>query len=82
MARDVSTKAICDDGFSITPHDTNELTSAPAFVYVGTTGDVKVKSLGGTDLTFANVPAGVTLPIKVVMVYSTGTTASDLVAIY
>jgi hypothetical protein len=36
----------------------------------------------GTDVTFANVPTGTKLPVRVSKVKATGTTASSIVALY
>lgn len=49
-------------------------------LYVGTGGDVKVKTVGGQDATFKNVPNGTWLPVQVIKVYLTGTTAADMIA--
>lgn len=49
-------------------------------LYVGTSGDVTVTMYGGGDVTFANVPAGTILPIRVSVVKDTST-ASDMVAL-
>ena len=52
-------------------------------LYVGTTGDVTVKSAkqgpGGATVTFTAVPAGGIIPLAVCMVMSTGTTANNIV---
>lgn len=52
-------------------------------LYVGVTGDVTVVSKrdGGTHL-FKAVPAGALLPIAVVQVKATGTTATNILALY
>lgn len=50
------------------------------YLYVGTGGDVKVDTMNGNTVTYANVPSGKDMPILVTKVYSSGTTASDLVA--
>ena len=70
---------------TISPSDSTAIQAC--FVYVGTGGDVAVlgvqEGLGGgdTSVTLKNVPSGSLLPVKVVKVYQTGTTASDLVAV-
>lgn len=46
------------------------------YLYIGGTGNVSVVTLGGDTITFAGVPAGTTLPIQVVKLRSTGTTAT------
>lgn len=52
-------------------------------LYVGTGGDVKVTMAGnGQVVTFKNVPDGCFMPIFVKRVWSTGTTATDILALY
>jgi len=51
-------------------------------IYVGIGGDIKARSLTGGLVTFVNVPGGTILPVQVDMVYSTGTVATDLIALY
>lgn len=46
------------------------------YLYIGGTGNVSVVTLGGDTITFAGVPAGTTLPIQVVKLRATGTTAT------
>ncbi len=50
-------------------------------LYIGTTGDVTVNAIGGgTNITFSSVPVGF-FPVLVTRVYSSGTTASNIVAV-
>ncbi len=65
---------------SVTPHDTNNIESTRG-LYVGVSGDVKVVMLDGTTITFANLAAGVIHPLQVVRVFSTGTAATNIVAL-
>lgn len=66
------------DAFAVTPSD---VTTQPAnALYVGTTGNVAVVTEAGTTVTFSNVPVGI-LPIRVIQVLSTGTTASNIVGL-
>lgn len=67
--------------FAVTPHNSNELTYVTKALYVGTTGDVKVTMYDGTAVTFTAVPAGAILPICVKVIWSTGTTASNIVGL-
>lgn len=60
---------------AVTVHDTNALTTPYRFLYVGATGNVKVTTVGGADITFTNVPVGY-LWVSVIRVWSTGTTVS------
>ena len=52
------------------------------FLYVGGTGNVSVITLGNDQITFNGVPAGTTLPIQVVKLRSTGTTATLINALW
>jgi len=50
-------------------------------LYVGVSGDVKVKMASGKDVVFTAVPVGF-MPIQVTKVYSTGTAATNIVALW
>jgi hypothetical protein len=69
---------------AVTPHDTNDLTTYAKALYVGGAGDVKVIPVENADaspITFVDVPAGTILPVSVRRVYSTGTVATDIIAL-
>lgn len=66
---------------TITPSNTVNLAN-PSVVYVGSTGNVRVLTAQGDDVTFVNVPAGAVMPVQVIRVYATNTTATNLVGIY
>lgn len=51
-------------------------------LYVGGTGNVSVVTIGGDSIIFNSVPAGTTLPIQVIRVRSTGTTATSINALW
>ena len=51
-------------------------------LYVGTAGDVTARVADGGVITFRNVPAGTILPISLLGVNTTGTTAADMVALF
>ena len=63
-------------GFTITKSDTARISKC--YVYVGGTGNVRVLTADGSDLTYVGVPAGTTLPMSVVKVFSTDTTATSM----
>jgi len=69
-------------GQEVTPHDTTALSGKTRGLYVGGAGDVTVTMHNGSDLTFVGVPAGTILPIVVTHVKSTGTDATDIVALF
>lgn len=56
--------------------------SEPERLYVGGAGDVIVTTLKGTTVTFKAVPVGTVLPIACSAVVKTGTTASNLLALF
>lgn len=81
---------------AVTPSDTKDVTNATGDaasqyakgLYIGVSGDVTAvlagdngNSLAGTAVTFKAVPVGM-LPIQVRRVMATGTTATNIVALY
>jgi hypothetical protein len=67
---------------AITPSNTTDLTVYARGIYVGVGGNITVDMTdSGTNITFLAVPQGTILPIQVKRVYSTGTTATNLVAL-
>lgn len=66
---------------AVTPSDTVNLDS-PSVIYVGANGSVKVRTAQGDDTTFVGLSAGQTIPVQVIRVFSTGTTATSLIRIY
>ena len=70
------------DAADVTPSDSTDHSGNPfRSLYVGTAGDVAVETEGGTAITFHNVPGGAVLPVRVVKVMSTNTTASDIIGL-
>lgn len=65
---------------AITPNDGADLAKVTRGIGVQNAGNLKVTRPDGTAVTIA-VPAGV-LPIRAARVWSTGTTATGLVAFY
>ncbi len=71
------------NAFTITPHDTNNLTQTTTALFVGGDGNIKVNLAGtGTAITFKGLMAGVFYPIRATRVYATDTTATDIVGVY
>lgn len=68
---------IADNGASVTPSDGGNF--LPSTLYVGTGGDIKVKTESGAILTFVGIQSGTFMPVVVTRVYLTGTTASDII---
>jgi hypothetical protein len=66
---------------AITP-DT-ELDQVSRGIYVGIAGDITVVMAGdGNVVLFASLPAGALLPIRTKLITASGTSASELVALY
>lgn len=51
-------------------------------LYVGTGGILRVLTAGGDDITFQGVPNGTFIPVQVVRVFDTTTTALNIVALW
>jgi len=66
---------------TITPSDAVELSRATRALYVGQTGNVRLKTTSGDIVTLANMQGGILYPIRVTQVFATGTTATDLVGL-
>lgn len=69
------------DAAAVTPSDTTDLPQI-SVVYVGVSGSVKVTTAQGTAVTFTGANAGTVLPVQVRRVWSTGTTATSLTAVF
>lgn len=54
---------------------------AAATLYIGVSGDLSVQTEGGQSVVFSNVPIGF-FPVKVVKVFSLGTSAADIIALW
>ena len=69
-------------GEAVTPSDTIGFTTESRALYIGAGGNLTVVMASGVTLTFYGVPAGSLLPIRAILVKLTGTTASNIVALY
>ncbi len=67
---------------AVTPHDTTPLTDIPKALYVGTGGTIVLQGTSGDAASFANVADGSVLPVRARFVRASGTTASNIVALY
>ena len=68
------------DAAAITPSDTATFDLCRA-LWIGGSGTIKIRTARGSDVSFV-VLAGGELPMQATMVWSTGTTATNIVAIY
>ena len=72
-------------GIPITPSDASYLPQVTSGVYVGQTGDlvVTLKNMkDGESINLKNLAEGSIHPISAKKIWSTGTTATDILAIY
>lgn len=81
MGLEANLSGVFTGGAAVTPHDTNLLARPAKSLYIGGTGAVKVTTQDGTDLTFAAVAVGF-FPVRCIRVFSTGTTATNIIAVY
>jgi hypothetical protein len=65
---------------AITPADADLVQHVRA-LYVGTSGALRVTTVMGNDVTFANLAAGSILPVSVKRVWTTNTTASNVIGL-
>ena len=66
--------------YAITPSDTAALPLVTKGIYVGTGGDIVLRSYRGeADVIFKNVPSGGIIDVRASQIKATGTTAQDLV---
>lgn len=75
----------------VTPSDTANIPNVASgdgsgnngsVLYVGTGGNLKVMTVGGDQVTFANIQEGTFLPVQVLRVFATGTDADDIIALW
>lgn len=72
-----------ENGVAVTPSDSADLTQATRGLFIGGDGNVSVDFAGGqTAVVLNGCKAGSILPISVIRVRNTGTTASGLVALF
>lgn len=80
--RDTDTRPAAN-AVAVTPSDSTPLTVSCRSLYVGGAGNVAVRFPGQpTAVTFTGVLAGTVLPVQAAYVYATGTTATNIVALF
>jgi hypothetical protein len=68
------------DAATFTNSDTARF--SPSIIWVGTAGVIRVRTAEGTDITFTGAQSGTVLPVQVISVFNTTTTATNLVRIF
>jgi hypothetical protein len=59
-----------------------ETPNSGCVLYVGTTGNIRVLTAGGDDIIFTGVAGGSYMPVQVLRVFDTDTTASNIIALW
>lgn len=72
---------------AVTPSDDDNIIfpsgiNATRGIYIGGAGNLAVRMIDGTEVTFTAVIVGAMYDLAVIRVLDTGTTASDIVAVY
>jgi hypothetical protein len=73
---------------AVTPSDTVNIPALTGgsnngcVLYVGGAGNLKVLTVGGDEVTFTAIPVGTFVPVQVLRVFATGTTATNIVALW
>ena len=73
---------------AVVPSDSTDIpavtggTNNGCVLYVGGFGDLKVDTVGGDTITFVGVNGGTFFPVQIMRVWATGTTATDIVALW
>ena len=55
--------------------------NAGCVLYVGVSGDLRVTTIAGDDVVFVGMQAGF-FPVQVIKVWETGTTATNIIALW
>ena len=69
-------------GADIVPSDTVDLPEPTRGIYVGGGGNIKIDFVSGGTVTFVGWLGGTILPVQALRVYATGTTATNMIALY
>jgi hypothetical protein len=70
------------DALEVVPNDSADLATTARAIYVGGAGDVKIDTVRGSTVTFRGVLAGYEIPVRTRRVHSTGTTATNMIAMW
>lgn len=70
-------------GYAITPNDSTDLSVACRAIWVGGAGNIYINFVNsGTNVGLIGINAGVMVSVRAKRVYSTNTTATNLVCLY
>ena len=83
MSRNIGNSDLpAENAVSVTPSNTVDFDTFSRALYVGGGGDLVAVFENDVAVTFVGIPAGFILPVRVKRVNATGTTASNIVALY
>jgi len=72
-----------EDAIAVTPSDTADLELGLCKgIWVGVAGNVQITTARGRTAVYVAMTAGVTHPIRAKRIWSTGTTATSILALY
>jgi len=78
----ISSSVPADYAQAVTPSDTVDLSNACRGIFVGGGGTLVVHMMDGAQVTFTGLVSGQILPIRCTRILATGTTATNIVALY
>lgn len=67
---------------AVTPSDVTVYEEPTRGIYIGGAGNLRVDMVSGGTVTFTGLAAGTVLPVQVIRVYATSTTATLIIALY
>ena len=67
---------------AVTPSNTTDLATVARFLYIGTSGDVTLDTPSETSILFKNVPNATFLRVVTARVRVSGTSATNIVALW
>jgi hypothetical protein len=70
-----------NDAQVVSPSNSSDF-SESSVLWIGGAGNVRVTTDQGSDVTFTGVLSNTTLPVRVKRVWSTGTTATNIVRVF
>ena len=79
---DYASAAPAQGAFNITPSDSANVTHTTRGIFCGGAGNLSVIMANGENAFFTGLLAGVVYPFCVTRVYSSGTSATNLVGLY
>ncbi len=66
----------------VTPSDSTDLATSARSLWIGAAGDVRLTTVGGDTVTFVGCTGGSLLPVRAARVHATGTTATNIIALW